>query len=172
MRMTTNVLILVLVAALGGCKKDASNQEGATAGQPPGQAGQAPGSPQAVADQAASDRAVADQAGKPGAGAATGEATPAKAEAEYIFSVRCVVCHGEAGRGNGPGAAALNPKPRDYSDMAWQKSVTDEDIKKVIVQGGPALGKSILMAPNPDLGQKPEVLDAMVELIRSFGQQQ
>lgn len=149
---------LALAVALGGCSKDSSSQEGATGGdQPAAQAGQAGAKPA--------------QAGAKPAGGASGKDSPAMAEARQIFGVRCAVCHGQDGRGNGPGSAALDPKPRDYSDMAWQKSVTDEEIKKVIVEGGPAVGKSVLMAPNPDLGQKPEVLDAMVKLIRSFGQE-
>jgi mono/diheme cytochrome c family protein len=91
-------------------------------------------------------------------------------EAKNIFEMRCVICHGQSGKGDGAGAASLDPKPRNYSDKAWQASVTDEDLKKVIVQGGAALKKSPVMPPNPDLGQKPEVLDALVAMIRGFAQ--
>src|SRR4051812_15135596 len=50
------------------------------------------------------------------------------ADARKLFSTKCVVCHGDHGAGDGPGAAALNPKPRAFSDAAWQASVTDEQI--------------------------------------------
>ncbi|MCC7074773.1 MAG: c-type cytochrome [Deltaproteobacteria bacterium] len=90
------------------------------------------------------------------------------AEAEQIFSTRCTVCHGATGKGDGAGAAALNPKPRDYSDAAWQKSVTDDVLAKVILEGGQAIGKSPLMAPSPDLKDKPEVIKALVAKVRSF----
>lgn len=89
--------------------------------------------------------------------------------AESVFATRCSTCHGTDGRGNGPAAAALNPKPRDYSDQAWQKTVTDEQIKKTIIEGGQAVGKSPLMAPNPDLANQPEVVDGLVKIVRSFG---
>lgn len=109
---------------------------------------------------------------EPAAAAAPAAAAPAagdpKADAEQIFTQRCTVCHGASGKGDGAGAAALNPKPRDYTDAAWQKSVTDEALAKVIVEGGPAVGKSPLMAPSPDLKDKPEVVKALVAKIRTF----
>lgn len=90
------------------------------------------------------------------------------AEAEETFSQRCATCHGTDGTGNGPAAANLNPKPRNYSDAQWQSTVTDDDLRKVIVKGGPAVGKSALMPPNPDLDGKPAVVDGLVAKIRSF----
>lgn len=89
-------------------------------------------------------------------------------EAQDIFTQRCVTCHGADGKGTGPAAASLNPKPRDYTDAAWQASVKDDDLRKVIVKGGAAVGKSALMPPNPDLEAKPAVVDGLVAKIRSF----
>ncbi|MFZ5896939.1 MAG: c-type cytochrome [Myxococcota bacterium] len=108
--------------------------------------------------------------------AATAAATPPPAppaedparEAKNLFKTRCVVCHGEEGKGDGPGAAALNPKPRDYTDPAWQSSVTDEQIHKAIIFGGAAVGKSPNMPGNPDLESKPAVVDELVKRVRSF----
>jgi cytochrome c551/c552 len=87
-----------------------------------------------------------------------------------IFKTRCVTCHGESGKGDGPASVALNPKPRNYTDKEWQKSVTDEQIKKTITGGGASVGKSPIMPPQPDLAAKPEALDGLVKIIRSFGQ--
>lgn len=92
-----------------------------------------------------------------------------RAEAKTLFATRCTVCHGPAGKGDGPTAAALNPKPRNYTDKAWQAAVKDDQIEKAIVEGGPAVGKSPLMPPNPDLKAKPGVVQALRELIRGFG---
>ncbi len=91
----------------------------------------------------------------------------AQEDAEELFKTRCAQCHGESGKGNGPGAAALNPKPRNYTDPVWQAKVTDDDIKKTIVYGGAAVGKSPNMPANPDLEGKPE-LDGLVKVIRGF----
>jgi mono/diheme cytochrome c family protein len=89
-------------------------------------------------------------------------------DAKALFKTKCVVCHGDHGAGDGPGAAALVPKPRAFADAEWQKSVTDEHIKKIILEGGPAVGKSPAMPPNPDLQGKDAVVSALVQLIRAF----
>lgn len=86
-----------------------------------------------------------------------------------IYQERCSACHGANGRGDGPGAAALNPKPRNYTDKAWQAKVTDEQIKRTITYGGAAVGKSPIMPASPDLEQKPEVVDGLVKIVRQFG---
>lgn len=88
--------------------------------------------------------------------------------AKELFAARCTACHGTSGKGDGAAAAALNPKPRDYTNKDWQASVTDEQLKKVIVGGGASVGKSAAMPPNPDLDGKPE-LDGLVAIVRSFG---
>jgi mono/diheme cytochrome c family protein len=93
----------------------------------------------------------------------------ASKEAAQIFATRCALCHGANGKGDGSAAAALNPKPRDYSDAAWQRSVTDEQIEKIIVGGGAAVGKSPMMPANDDLASKPEVVKALRVTIRAFG---
>ncbi len=100
--------------------------------------------------------------------APAGKIDPAAAKAMY--ESRCGACHGANGKGDGAGAAALNPKPRNYTDKAWQASVTDEQIRKTIVYGGAAVGKSPVMPASPDLDAKPEVVDGLVAIVRGFGQ--
>ncbi len=80
-----------------------------------------------------------------------------------------MMCHGATGRGDGPTAATLNPKPRDFANTEWQKGTTDAQLKMVIVKGGPSTGKSALMPPNPDLEGKPEVVAQLVQIIRGYG---
>jgi mono/diheme cytochrome c family protein len=98
----------------------------------------------------------------------TGGGGDGTAQAETIFKSRCSTCHGLNGKGDGPAALTLNPKPRNYTDVAWQKSVTDDQIRETIIKGGAAMGKSPMMAPNPDLADKPAVVDALVKKVRSF----
>lgn len=93
----------------------------------------------------------------------------ARATATSLFGDRCAVCHGQNGDGKGPGAANLNPKPIDFHSHKWQRSVTDDKITKAIVYGGPAVGLSSSMAPNPDLENQPDVVAALVEHIRGLG---
>jgi cytochrome c553 len=105
---------------------------------------------------------------KKAAGAAASDGAPSAA-AKEMFTSRCAPCHGNEGKGDGPGATALNPKPRNYTDAAWQKSVTDDQLRKVIVMGGAAAGKSPIMPASPDLEEKKDVVDGLVKIIRSFG---
>ncbi|MFN7950168.1 MAG: c-type cytochrome [bacterium] len=76
-----------------------------------------------------------------GNGWAAGDAAAGKAK----FDMLCATCHGPAGKGDGVAGAALNPKPRDFTDQAWQKATNDESIGKTIKLGGAAVGKSPLM---------------------------
>ena len=92
-----------------------------------------------------------------------------KAEARKIYKERCVTCHGDTGAGDGAGAASLNPKPRSFADAAWQKATDDARLRKVIVGGGPAVGLSPLMPPNPDLQTKPGVVEGLIIVVRSMG---
>lgn len=89
-------------------------------------------------------------------------------EAKEIWQTRCATCHGVGGKGDGPAGVALNPKPRDLTSEEWQKSVTDDYIGKIIVGGGQAVGKSPLMAANPDLAGKPEVVRGLTKLVRDL----
>ena len=51
---------------------------------------------------------------------------PVKADAasiekgKAVFVTNCEPCHGNAGKGDGPAAIALNPKPKDLSDPKIQ----------------------------------------------------
>ncbi len=63
------------------------------------------------------------------------------------FGQYCATCHGAAGKGDGPGAAALNPKPKDLTTPDYLKGLKDDYLRNLIVKGGPAVGKSPLMPP-------------------------
>jgi len=114
----------------------------------------ADGEPAAAAAPAAGSAAISDAA---------------RTEAKEIFALRCTPCHGPTGEGNGPASATLTPRPRNYTDQAWQKQVGDEEIEKAIQFGGAAVGKSPAMPPNPDLVSKPEVVQALRDVVRGFG---
>lgn len=82
----------------------------------------------------------------------------------------CVACHGTVGAGDGLAAKAMKPKPRNFTDKAWQKSVTDKHIEKVILEGGMAVGKSPLMPANPGFANSPQRLKDIVAYLRSLGE--
>ncbi len=87
---------------------------------------------------------------------------------EY-FAMRCAGCHGAQGRGDGPSAATLSPKPRNFADREWQRTVTDEQIRTIVVKGGLGVGKNPIMPGNEELLGAPQILDGLVLEIRGFG---
>lgn len=126
--------------------------------------------PSSSAAEVAKDVAQQGGAGTAGAsGAAAGGGSPAEQEARALFEGTCAICHGATGAGDGAASANLNPKPRNYTDKAWQASVTDDDLRNIILQGGAAVGKSPTMPGQPQLKDKPEVVSALVGIIRGFG---
>jgi cytochrome c oxidase cbb3-type subunit III len=68
-------------------------------------------------------------------------------QGKKLYGQFCVTCHGQSGKGDGPGAAALNPKPRDHTDKEYMSKLSDDDLLKVIKNGGASIGKSPLMPP-------------------------
>ena len=88
--------------------------------------------------------------------------------AAALFGQLCATCHGPTGQGDGPAANSLPVKPRNYTDAAWQASVTDDQIKEIIIKGGKAVGKSEMMPGNPDMVDDPDKLAGLVKIIRGF----
>lgn len=83
---------------------------------------------------------------EPAAGAADPTAAPATEESgeaatAALFKTRCALCHGPDGHGNGPGAAALKPAPRNFHDKAYMSTRTDAQLSEVIHQGKGAMPK-------------------------------
>jgi len=74
---------------------------------------------------------------------AAGKGDPAKGKEKY--NQICASCHGQGGKGDGPAAAALDPKPRNLSDPKYVSTISDEQIFKTVKEGGAAVGKSPLM---------------------------
>ena len=88
--------------------------------------------------------AKTDSSSTTGTSASQTETTPAPAGAveldgAKIYAEKCTVCHGPGGKGDGPGGAALNPKPRDHTDGAYMNARTDEQLSEVVHNGKGAM---------------------------------
>jgi mono/diheme cytochrome c family protein len=58
------------------------------------------------------------------------------ARGEVLFKQNCTSCHGDAGRGDGPAVATLNPKPRNFtSPEKWTRGYRVTDIFTTITTG-------------------------------------
>lgn len=87
------------------------------------------------------------------------------ARGKEIYLATCAACHGAGGKGDGPAAGVLKPPPRDHTDKAYMDTLTDEDMKKVIVMGGAIKGRP-LMPSHPQI--RGNDLDALVAYTRSL----
>ena len=68
-------------------------------------------------------------------------------EGKKLYEQYCATCHGQSGKGDGPAAAALDPKPRDHTNKEYMSKLSDEDLLNVIKNGGASIGKSPIMPP-------------------------
>jgi mono/diheme cytochrome c family protein len=64
-----------------------------------------------------------------------------------LYQQYCSTCHGPQGKGNGPAATAMNPKPRDHTDGRYMHALSDAHLTTVISAGGAAVQRSALMPP-------------------------
>ncbi len=102
---------LVLAGGVIGCgKKNTAETTGggsATTSTPPAESTATPG-------------ATANESGSGG--------DPVHGKVVFETNDRCVTCHGREGRGDGPLAASLNPKPRNYHDTGYMNTKTDDEL--------------------------------------------
>jgi mono/diheme cytochrome c family protein len=60
-----------------------------------------------------------------------------------VYETRCAPCHGMDGGGDGPAAAAIDPRPRNFRDPDFWRARTPQQLRLVVKQGKPGT----LMAP-------------------------
>ena len=87
--------------------------------------------------------------------------TKSLAAGKALFQQQCAVCHGTKGKGDGPAAVALKPRPGDLTAIVFVRQ-KDGEIKWKIVNG---------RAPMPTFGKalKPEQIWQLVNYIRTLG---
>lgn len=66
---------------------------------------------------------------------------------QEIYTAYCTQCHGVGGGGNGINAPHMSVQPRNHTDPSEMGTRTDEELFKVIKEGGVAINKSVLMPP-------------------------
>lgn len=77
----------------------------------------------------------------------------------------CFKCHGSEGKGNGKLAAFLDPSPRNFTNMEWQKDRSDGELLWIIKNGSEGTGMAS-MAPS-EITQ--EEAWYVITYIRTFG---
>jgi mono/diheme cytochrome c family protein len=83
------------------------------------------------------------------------------AAGKSVFQQNCVLCHGNAGKGDGQAAAALNPKPKDFTDAKAMAKITPEIRLKAVTEGGAAVGASPVMPAFKDSLNSKQITDVL-----------
>jgi mono/diheme cytochrome c family protein len=98
---------------------------------------------------------------------ASAQAKPDLKAAKAKYDQLCVTCHGASGKGDGPAAAALNPKPGNFTDCKAMAKETDETLIKIIKDGSQSVGRSPLMPPWGTSLKDADILN-LVAYVRGF----
>jgi len=86
------------------------------------------------------------------------------ARGEVLFKQNCTSCHGDAGRGDGPAVATLNPKPRNFTQSEkWTRGFRVTDIFTTLAIGvkGTGMAAFDFIVPADRM--------ALVHYVRSLG---
>ncbi|HEY7678197.1 MAG TPA: cytochrome c [Candidatus Methylomirabilis sp.] len=66
-------------------------------------------------------------------------------KARDVFVELCSICHGAGGKGDGPSAAGLNPRPADFTNCQVMEAQPEEILFAIIKRGGQSVGRSTVM---------------------------
>jgi mono/diheme cytochrome c family protein len=164
-------VVAVLLCVLQGCSKDEGAQRPATAAD---STAAAPAAPSDTSGAGPTTDAAATGSPEGTAGAAATDATSGDVGAK-TFQTYCQTCHGPTGKGDGPAAAGLNPRPASLADGQFKfdpngNGVKGEidDIKAVVRDGAAKYGGSPLMAPWSSLSPAP--MQAVSEYVKSLAE--
>lgn len=78
-------------------------------------------------------------------------------QGKNLYENKCLMCHGADGKGNGPAAAAFNPKPANFTDpMFWQRKDIDKFITDTVENGHGMM---------PAFNLKPDEIKAIIDYL-------
>jgi len=80
-----------------------------------------------------------------------------------LYLSRCLFCHGQSGKGDGPAAAGLKPPPTNLTTPEYWKTATAEQMKGIIANGIPSSAMLPFKA-----ALSPEQIDTLVTYLRTF----
>jgi mono/diheme cytochrome c family protein len=88
-------------------------------------------------------------------------------ETATLFRELCSVCHGVDGKGDGPSAQGLEPKPADFTNCKAMAKDSDDVLFEIIKGGGQSAGRSTVMPAWGDSLSDPRIRE-LVKFIRGL----
>src|SRR5512145_1508080 len=88
---------------------------------------------------------------------------------KQVYTQYCVTCHGESGKGDGPGGANLTIKPQNLADGRVMNALPDHMLVRAIGEGPQSIGLSNLMPPFKPALSNAQISD-VVAYIRTFAE--
>lgn len=88
-------------------------------------------------------------------------------ERATLFVELCSICHGVGGKGDGPSAQGLEPKPADFTNCRAMAKDSDDVLFKIIKGGGQSAGRSTVMPAWGASLSDPQIRD-LVKFIRGL----
>jgi cytochrome c553 len=86
-------------------------------------------------------------------------------EAKQLYEQTCAMCHGPSGKGDGPTAQVLQPKPANLATALKGKDAAY--LTKLLKEGGASVGKSPLM-PSYEGILNDEQIRSLIKYVQGF----
>ncbi len=87
-----------------------------------------------------------------------------------LYEKNCAACHGTTGKGDGPAAASMKPKPRNIRDREYMQNLSDAYLLEIITYGGASVDKSPLMPGWGNVMNQKEIID-IISYMRQLSEQ-
>lgn len=84
-----------------------------------------------------------------------------------VYMMFCATCHGQQGAGDGPQAATLSARPRDFTDCKVMSQISDDIVFKAIKFGGAAVNLNAAM-PAWGVTMPDEEIKSLQAYVRAF----
>ena len=76
-----------------------------------------------------------------------------------LYEKNCAACHGNSGKGDGPAAVSMSPKPKNLRDREYVQTLSDSYLIEIITYGGASVDKSALMPGWGNVLTQKEIID-------------
>jgi mono/diheme cytochrome c family protein len=86
-------------------------------------------------------------------------------DVKQLYEQTCAMCHGPGGKGDGPNAQVLQPKPANLAIAL--KGKKDTYLTKLIKEGGASAGKSPLMPAYKGILKDEQIRD-LIKYVKGF----